>query len=230
MDIQLHYTEKGDGDVLVLLHGNGEDSTYFQAQIEYFSARYRVIAVDTRGHGASPRGTGAFTLERFACDLADFFDAHEIGKAHLLGFSDGANIALLFALKHPERLKSLILNGADLYPSGVKASVQIPIVCGYLAASVASVFDRRAVPKRELLGLMVREPHIKPASLGRLKLPVLVIVGTDDMIKDSHSRLIASSIPNARFVRIKGDHFIAAGNPAEFNGVVGSFLSEVDYE
>lgn len=56
MDIKLHYTEQGEGDPLILLHGNGEDGTYFCNQIKFFAKQYTVYAVDTRGHGKSPRG------------------------------------------------------------------------------------------------------------------------------------------------------------------------------
>lgn len=228
MDIKLHYTEAGTGDVLILLHGNGEESGYFAAQIGHFSRRYRVIAVDTRGHGKSPRGTAPFTLDQFAADLRDFLDELRIDRADILGFSDGANIALLFALANPDRVRRLILNGADLTPWGVKLSVQVPIVLGYAAASVMALFDRRAIPKREMLGLMVTQPNIKPASLSAICVPTLVIVGTRDMIRDSHSRKIAASIPGARFVRIDGDHFIAAGNPAQFNRAVDEFLAQAE--
>ena len=69
MDITLHYQEKGTGTPFILLHGNGENCTYFKNQIEYFSDRYRMIALDTRGHGKSPRGTAPFTIEQFSCDL-----------------------------------------------------------------------------------------------------------------------------------------------------------------
>ena len=119
MDIQLHFTEHGSGKPLVLLHGNGEDSTYFEHQIDFFQDQYRVIAVDSRGHGASPRGVAPFTLDQFARDLADFMDGLELESAHLLGFSDGANIALLFALAHPKRARSLVLNGGNLFPEGL---------------------------------------------------------------------------------------------------------------
>ena len=78
MDIRLNYTEKGEGDLLILLHGNGEDTTYFEHQLEYFSQFYRVIAVDTRGHGKSPRGTKPFTIVQFAEDLYDFMVFHLI--------------------------------------------------------------------------------------------------------------------------------------------------------
>ena len=72
LNIALHYTEKGNKEPFILLHGNGEDNAYFKHQIEYFSDRYRVIALDTRGHGQSPRGTQLFTIEQFSCDLYDF--------------------------------------------------------------------------------------------------------------------------------------------------------------
>ena len=102
MDITLFYREKGNGEPFVLLHGNGEDSSYFKHQIEHFCDRYRVIAPDTRGHGKSPRGTSPFTIRQFSCDLYDFMKNHQIPKAVILGFSDGANIAMRFAMKHPD--------------------------------------------------------------------------------------------------------------------------------
>ena len=108
MDITLFYREKGNGEPFVLLHGNGEDSSYFKHQIEYFCDRYRVIAPDTRGHGKSLRGTSPFTIRQFSCDLYDFMKNHQIPKAVILGFSDGANIAMRFAMKHPDMVTALI--------------------------------------------------------------------------------------------------------------------------
>ena len=119
MEITLSYEEYGTGFPLILLHGNGEDHRYFKHQIGPFSEHYRVLAVDTRGHGQSPRGTAPFTLEQFAEDLKDFLDEQEIDRCHLLGFSDGANIALLFTLKYPWYVEKLVLNGANLYYDGL---------------------------------------------------------------------------------------------------------------
>ena len=61
MGINLHYIEQGSGEPLILLHGNGEDSTYFKYQIEHFATSHRVIAVDTRGHGKSSQLTHEVT-------------------------------------------------------------------------------------------------------------------------------------------------------------------------
>lgn len=226
MDISLHYLEKGQGKPLILLHGNGEDNSYFVYQVAYFSRFYRVIAIDTRGHGQSSRGTAPFSIQQFAEDLRGFLDQHEIPKAHILGFSDGGNIALTFALHYPERVDRLILNGANLFPAGVKPTVQLPIVLGYHTASLFAKRSPKAKENAALLGLMVKEPNIRPEELNGLTVPTLVIAGTKDMIRESHTRLIARSLPNARLVLLPGDHFIANKEPAVFNRAVRNFLDE----
>lgn len=225
-DIFLHYTKTGSGEPLVLLHGNGESGGYFSHQTAYFSRSYTVYALDTRGHGQSPRGTAPFTIRQFARDLLCFLDQQGIEKASLLGFSDGGNIALTFALAHQSRVSRLILNGANLDPSGVKPSVQIPIVLGYKTAALFASKSLQARHNAELLGLMVNDPSIPLAALADLHVPTLVIVGDRDMIKESHSRQIAQAIPCSRLEIIAGDHFIAAKNPDAFNRAVEKFLAD----
>ena len=224
MDIYLNYIETGYGFPLILLHGNGESLEYFSHQVEYFSKRYCVIAVDTRGHGKSPRGTEEFSLKRFAEDLHDFMIVHKIERAHILGFSDGGNIALYFALKYPEMVEKLILNGANINPKGVKRNIQLPIEIGYKISLKFAEKDEKAMKKAEMLGLMVNEPNISPKELHSLKMPVLVIAGTRDMIRTEHTKLIARCIPNSTLVFIDGDHFIAKKKYREFNKAVEGFL------
>ena len=224
MEIKLSFTEAGSGAPLILLHGNGEDGTYFDPHIPALARHFRVIALDTRGHGKSPRGSAPFTIGQFARDLGDFMDAQGIERASLLGFSDGGNIALTFALEHPKRVGRLILNGANLDPSGVKRSVQIPIVLGYGLSAVLARFSPEAARRAELLRLMVREPHIRPSELGRITAPTLVIAGTHDMIREKHTRLIARSLPNALLEIIPGDHFVARTHPEDFRRAVEAFL------
>ncbi len=226
MDIELHCEEAGEGEPLVLLHGNGEDGTYFAHQIKHFSQRFHVLALDTRGHGRSPRGEAPFTIRQFACDLLSFLDARGIERTHLLGFSDGGNIALVFALAHPERVGKLVLNGANLNARGVKRSVQAPIELGYRIARLFARFSAKARTNAEMLGLMVDDPNVAPEELAALAAPTLVIAGENDMIREDHTRLIARSIPNARLALVPGDHFVAAKNPEAFNREVERFLLE----
>jgi pimeloyl-ACP methyl ester carboxylesterase len=224
MDIRHFYLEKGAGEPLVLLHGNGASSDYFSGQIDAFAGQYHVYAIDTRGHGRTPRGGMPFTIRQFADDLLGFMDEHQIEKAHLLGFSDGANIAMVFAIRHPERVDRLILNGANLSAAGIKRSIQIPIEIGYRIARCFSGKSESAKRNAEMLGLMVNEPNVSPAELAGIRAKTLVIAGTRDMIKEAHTRLIADSIPDARLVFVKGNHFIANRNPLEFNRAVLDFL------
>ena len=227
MDIELHFQEKGNGEPFIFLHGNGENSTYFKNQIDYFSTRYHVIALDTRGHGKTPRGDAPFTIEQFSCDLYDFMKAHQLTSAMILGFSDGANIAMKFAITHPEMVRALILNGGNLDAKGVKRTTQIPVEIGYRIAKHFSAKSPGAKKNAEMLGLMTNDPNIEPEELSQITAPTLVICGTRDMIKESHTKKIARYIPNAKLVIIKGNHFVANKRPNKFNQEIDDYLKTV---
>lgn len=228
MDIEMNYIEKGKGMPLILLHGNGESNDYFVNQVDYFSAFYRVIAVDTRGHGKSPRGEKPFTIAQFADDLKDFLDSMGIEKAIILGFSDGANIAIAFTLKYQSYVEKLILNGGNLTPGGVKGIYQTPICIAYSLTSFISLFDKKAIFKKEMLGLMVKQPNIKEEELHKISVPTLVISGKNDMIKERHTISIHRAIKNSKLCLLEGDHFIASKNSAAFNEQVKAFLYDQD--
>jgi len=226
MDISLYYTESGAGEPLILLHGNGEDSSYFSQQIPAFAEHFRVIAVDSRGHGQSPRGSAPMSIAQFAEDLADFMEEHAVPRAHVLGFSDGGNVALEFALRYPGKLNRLILNGANLNARGVKFRVQLPVEIGFRIARFFAKKSPEARKNAEILGLMVNSPNIPEEALSRIRAKTLVIAGKRDMIRDSHTRRIAERIPGAELCILPGDHFVAAGNPGAFNRAVLEFLQQ----
>ena len=129
-----------------------------------------------------------------------------------------------FALKYPDMIDKMIVYGANLFPRGVKARYQWPIEMGYRIARLFAKKSDKAKQNAEMLGLMVNEPHIDPSDLARLTMPVSVVAGTKDMIKDSHTRLIYKSLPKAELSIIDGDHFVANKNPEAFNKVVAAFL------
>ncbi len=169
-------------------------------------------------------------IRQFAEDLLGFMDDHRIAKAHLLGFSDGGNIAMIFAIKHPDRVNRLILNGANLNAGGVKRTVQIPIEVGYKMAKRFSDKSDSAKLNAEMLGLMVNDPDVATSELAKIRAKTLVVAGTKDMIKEEHTRMIAAGIPDSKLVFIKGNHFIANKNAEEFNRVVLEFMLEAQSE
>ena len=224
MDIKHHFIEKGQSEPLILLHGNGENCDFFAGQVDAFAQYYHVYALDTRGHGKTPRGNAPFTIRQFADDLLGFMDTNGIEKAHILGFSDGGNIAMIFAMKYPERVSRLILNGANLDAKGIKRSVQCPIEMGYWFAKLFANKSKEAKLHAEMLGLMVHDPNVKPEELLHIQAKTLVIAGTKDMVKDEHTRMIAGHIPDAQLVILNGNHFVANKCPDAFNRAVLTFL------
>lgn len=110
-DIETVFYDEGEGPPFVLVHGFTGSRIDFHDQVPWFSDQYRVLVPDQRGHGESTRAARpeGYSLNRLADDLAGFLDALALGSVHLLGHSMGGMVALRFALRHPERLRSLIL-------------------------------------------------------------------------------------------------------------------------
>ena len=222
MNIEHFYIENGQGSPIIMLHGNTGKARYFKHQIDVFAQKYHVYAIDTRGHGKTPRGEKPFTIRQFADDLLAFMNNHGIEKATLMGFSDGGNIAMRFAIAYPEKVDRLILNGANLNARGVKNSTQIPIELKYYWYKLLGIKKHDV----EMLGLMVNDPNITLEELRSIHAKTLVIVGTNDIIKEKHSKLIASTLSNSEFAVVDGDHFVALRNPEAFNERVLEFLAK----
>ncbi len=226
MDIRHFFREKGRGFPLILLHGNEGDSSDFYSQIDYFSRNHRVIAIDTRGHGRTERGTAPFTIRQFADDLLCFMDDHRIEKADILGFSDGGGTAIIFALKYPERVNRLVLSGANLDTGGVEKRIQKETERLYREALKRAGKNRKAQLQAEMLGLLVNDPNIRAGELKGIKAPALVTAGTEDIILRKHTEKIAGNIPGAELAFIEGGHLALFENSDEFNRIAGDFLDK----
>jgi pimeloyl-ACP methyl ester carboxylesterase len=223
----IYYELHGDsGEYLVLLHGNGESMQRMHHQIEYFSKSYRVLAIDSRGHGESTFGKGSLSLSSMALDVENVLIALNIDKVNLLGFSDGANIAMLLAIKRPELISKLVLIGGNTKPTGMTAGSLTAVYAAYFLTKASAFFDKTRKYQIDYLRLMAKEPHISPRNLKRITSPTLVVAGTHDMIKLSNTKLIVSSIPNSELCLLEGDHFIIYREPDVMNKAVDNFLNK----
>ncbi len=222
----------GQGETLVFLHGNGEDSSIFNKQIPFFAEKYQVLAIDSRGHGKSSLGLSKkenLTLKMMAEDVSVVLELLQITNAHIVGYSDGGNIALIFALLFPGRVKSLVLAGANLSPLGVKKAFQLPVYIEYFFYAFASFFSTKADHRKKLLSLMAWEPRIASKELSAISVPALILAGERDVIKEKHTRLIASTIRNAKLSIIKGaGHFIFGEQAEKVNEEILEFLKGVE--
>jgi len=227
MNTELFYfdsKEEGKRGTLVLLHGNNASHEYFENQINFFKDEYRVIAPDTRGHGKSPIGKEPFTLEQFAGDLKDLLDELLVGKVTILGFSDGGNIALIFAMRYPEYVDKLIICGANISPDGLDDDFLCKSKKEYTRRKSGGYFSKKSRKAAKMLSIMIFEPDIKPAQLSVLSMPVLVIAGDHDLIKDEHTRLIAENIKHSTLCILAGTHNVMTESPIEFNNTVETWM------
>lgn len=226
--IRLHYESYGSGRPLVVMHGNGGDISALRFQIEHFKARWQVIAVDSRGHGKSEMGDAALTYVQMADDVSALLERLHRAPADLLGWSDGGIVALEIVLRHPAQVHAVAVSGANLTPESLK-----PEDLAGMKADLAEALRKQAAGDRtqdwsrsiQYLQLMITQPHITPADLAGIRVPVLVLAGEHDMIPEPHTRLIAASIPGARLHIFPGaGHGALLEVPDAFNAVVESFL------
>jgi pimeloyl-ACP methyl ester carboxylesterase len=115
--VRLYYEVYGEGDPLLLVHGNGSSIGSFSAQIDRFRKRYKVIAMDSRDQGKSGDSPGEITYETMTDDLAALVDHLKIGPVNVLGWSDGGIEALLLGIRHPAKVKKIAAMAANLNPS-----------------------------------------------------------------------------------------------------------------
>lgn len=216
--------QTGTGEPLVLLHGNGESHRVFDRMVPLLAPRHRLVALDSRGSGGSPRGGGELTIARMADDVDAALDALELKGVDVLGFSDGGNIALELALRHPGRIGRLVVVGANLFPEGLTQSALLPT--RLVHGGVRLVAHPRARSYAERLALMTKDPRIDPADLARVDMPALVVVGRHDLIRPEHSRLIATSLPNARLATVEhAGHMLPVTHAARLARIVEDFLA-----
>jgi len=107
--IDVYYEEHGHGDPLLLIMGLAADSLAWMFQLPDFSEHYRTIVFDNRGVGRSSKPAGPYTIAQMADDAAGLLDVLDIERAHVVGVSMGGMIAQELALRHPARVRALVL-------------------------------------------------------------------------------------------------------------------------
>ncbi len=233
------YAAFGSGAPVILLHGGlGHSGNWgFQAPA-LVEAGFRVVTVDSRGHGRSTRTAQPYTYTQMASDLAAVMDRLGIAKASLVGWSDGACTALLFAAAHPERTAGVFFFGCNMDPSGVKPFEFTPAIGRVLNRHKQDYLRLSATPDRfndffEAVGLMQRtQPNYSAQDLANIRVPVVVAYSEhDEFILREHAEYLARQIPGASFVFLPGvSHFAPLQRPEQFNQAVLAFLNQTAQE
>lgn len=224
--IKLYYEVYSTGEPLLLLHGNGGSINSFSNQITYFAQKYKVIAIDTRGQGRSKDAiTKDFSYNLFAEDIKSLLDSLHLKNVNIVGWSDGGNTGLILASNYPEYVKKLIVMGANLNSSNFAVKKKTLAKTENDLKKLKAENRESNFPTIRLLEMLLKEPNIKPEDLNNITAKTLVLAGEKDEILESHTRLIAKSIPNSTLLIFKGEtHFVVAENPVLFNKTVLDFL------
>lgn len=188
----LYYEIHGSGPELVLLHGNGEDCRIFDVLIERLEKDFRLILIDSPGHGASHPLT-TYSYKSMAHEILALLSSLIEEKALVLGYSDGGIIALYLGLLMPEKLRGLIMCGINLEPEGVEPEILEEMKASY------------RLNHSPLTALMLKEPHFNEAELSELKLPSLILFGEFDLISRAHIDEIRRHLPEAEVRIVPGE-------------------------
>lgn len=224
--IHCEISGRDDAPVLLFLHGNGENLLIFDPQIRHFSQHFRTIAIDTRAHGLSTRGTASLNFYTFANDLLAVLDKLQIDKAHIIGFSDGAITALHTALVAQERISSMILLGVNSHTKGLRLMPRLLIRLTYILLMAGSLFSKKLRQRKETWSLMVYHPNLSMTELSRINVPTLIVTGEKDMVSKRHNDEISRAIAGSqRHIVPRGDHFWMFKKPEVLNRLAAEFFS-----
>ena len=224
---KMYYESYGKGQPLIMLHINGGSINVFSNQIPYFAKRYHVIAVDTRAHGRSVDRRDSLTFEMMTDDVNALLDSLHLKNCYVLGWSDGGISGLLLAVRHPDKVKKLVVSGPNLWPD---TTGLVPFIFHYLERSADSLkkLPQTAEIKNELkiVELDLLEPHITLSQLHAIKCPTLVMGGDHDGIPSLHLWQISQNIPKScLWIVPNSGHSVAIYKKKQFNAVVGEFFS-----
>ncbi len=230
--IDIYYETYGQGEPLLLLHGNNESIGSFRYQIDEFRKKYKVIAVDSRGQGKSTNDKKKINYQLMASDMNELLNKLGLDSTNIVGWSDGGNTGLVMAMNYPQKVKSLTTMGANLYPN--KNAVAKKFLREYRwslrFAKVLALFNPSKWKSKVIVGKMVlKEPNIKPIELNKISVPVLVLAGEKDVINENHTKLIANNIRKSKLVILKGlTHYAPQDDPNYFNREVDEFVTIVN--
>ena len=238
--LRTYYEEWGAGDPVVLLHGGGVTSDTWYGQAPALAERYRVYAPERRGHGRTPDVEGPYSYHQMADDSADFIAGLGVGPVRVIGWSDGAVVALHLALRRPELVAKLVVIGAAVTDDGATAAALALSDGGQEARETLAGWLRPhyepfspdgpehfPVVFDKLMAMWTAGTGMELSDLARIDAPTLVMQGDDDGVRAAHSADMAAILPDAQLCVVPGaSHALPLEKPALVNHLLLDFLAD----
>ncbi|QLY31175.1 alpha/beta fold hydrolase [Nocardia huaxiensis] len=232
-DVATWYNVHGDGEPLVLLHGGFVDSRMFQPALPMLVDRFHAYRVDRRGHGHTPDVDGPMTYDGMADDMIAFLEKVVGEAAHLVGHSDGANVALMVALKRPDLVRKLVLISGNFHHEGMLPGVldgfDSPETIEFLGSRYGEVSpdgeDHYPVVVAKIIEMGRTQPTLTSADLAGVRARTLVVSGDDDAIALEHTLELYRGIPDSELAVVPGtSHLLVMEKPERVYPLIADFL------
>jgi pimeloyl-ACP methyl ester carboxylesterase len=226
----------GGGFPVILLHGGLGHSGNWGYQVPaLIQAGYRVVVIDSRGHGRSTRDSRPYSYELMASDVLTVMDALQIKKAAVVGWSDGACTGLILANKAAERVAGVFFFGCNMDPSGTKEFVSTPVIDRCFSRHGKDYARLSATPgnfkafTQAVSRMQATQPNYSAQDLAGIAVPVTIVHSEhDEFIEREHAEYLARTIPGAELLLLSGvSHFAPLQRPESFNNAVAAFLDKL---
>ena len=230
------YGTVGDGQPVILLHGGLESSQDWGNQVSALvDNHYQVIMMDTRGHGRSTLGPYPLSYELMQSDVIAVMDVLHLQKAKFVGWSDGAIMSLITAIKNPERVVAVFAFGANMNTQGVNPNANSSPILAQVAPRLAAEYESISpTPNgfgtlaQDLNTLQAVAPDYTTVQLQEIQVRHIAIVDGDhdEFILPDHERYLAGTIPGAKLIFLPSvSHFAPWQDPDTFNRTMLKFLA-----
>ena len=225
----------GDGPPVVLLHGAFAGASSFAAQTPALAAAgFTVYVPERRGHAHTPDVDGPLSYSVMADDTIDYLSHVLPDGAHLVGWSDGAVVALLVAMRRPELVQRMVLIGqyfnfdGRVPDSAIDALLRSPEAMGFLRSEYDQVSpdgpEHFPVVYEKTMRMIDTEPQLDLATFSAVTAPTLVLQGDRDEVTIDHSLAVVAALPSARLAVLPGTHLVPVETPDVVNPLLASFL------
>jgi pimeloyl-ACP methyl ester carboxylesterase len=224
--IRMYVEVYGQGEPLLLIHGNGNTIRNISPLIYDFQNNYKVIAVDCRNYGKSIDKGDSLSDEMIADDLSELLIQMNINSVYVLGLSSGANSALWLAAKYPNQVKKAAIDGANLTTSAETIGEYWNIHHKNLLDSISNIQNKTEKDKIELKNIKREYNNMTFEDLHKIQAPTMIISGDYDVIKPSHSVQIFENIKKSYlYIQPSSGHLIAWIYKNEFVKKIDHFFS-----
>ncbi|MGH2794978.1 MAG: alpha/beta fold hydrolase [Actinomycetota bacterium] len=235
--LRTYYEVSGEGEPLILLHGGMMTAETFDMQTPALASKYKVYLPERRGHGRTPDVEGPFTFEAMANDTIAFMDAVGLDSANLVGWSDGAIVAMTVAVRRPERVRKLVYIGERVTRDGLRPEAiealnamtleTAPPMAQQLYAVSPDGPEHFPVVFEKLKTLWVGESGLELSDLKAVTAPALVLLGDDDLITPEHGAAVQRALPDAQLAVVPGaSHALVFEKPDLVNRLILDFLGD----